>query len=575
MAFDKQTPKVEEMFYEKLDACNYKDWLIAWNSTSELKKEISLMKPEEIKEAFSKAPLNFGTAGIRGIMGPGTQLLNKFVYHQMAYGYAKFVLSRNRKAKVIIGHDNRLNSDNFAYECAKILSMMGVETYIYSKNKLMPTPIISYSIRKYELDGAINVTASHNPKEYNGFKAYNNTGAQILPNEAKIIVENMPKPNEILNIENELLEMGRKPSIKTIDYDKTVNAFFKDVAKAVNIDPKFRSPDAPIKHTPIVFTGFQGTTTELMPKFLKLLGFKKIIQVPGQNKISSEFEASPITNPEDYQSFYPAIREATRKKANIIFGCDPDGDRMTIGFKKTNRWRFLNGNELGMLLATYVLENKKFDRRPYILSTHVSSSYIERIARNYGAKVIKTATGFKWMGNLIDKYEKKGKMVIAFEEAIGSLTHTFARDKDSFGTTALALEVANKVSEYYVDLHEYWTHEIFTRFGDTYSSTISLTLDSKEWKKDAQKLMKRALEVSKKTHIHDYKIQKVWFNAAADAVEWILDKESWIKFRISGTEPKFKIYFCFNNQLVGQLRTSAVENLRVIMKTILEGVKFK
>lgn len=571
-----ENKKIEnEKFYDKLNACDWKDWMACWSNTDVLRDLINNMSDAQKKEAFADKPLAFGTAGIRAIMGPGTQMLNKFVYHQMAYGYGKYLFTKSRKPRVIVGHDNREFSDAFAYECARILSMMGVETYIYSKNKLMPTPIISYTIRKNGFDGGINITASHNPKEYNGFKAYNKTGAQILPDEAKIIVDNMPPAKEILNIESNLIDAGKKPVIRTVDYDKTTSAYFKEVAKAVNLDPWFREPKTPIKDCPIVFTGFQGTTTELMPKFLKILGFRKIFTVPGQNRIASDFGASPITNPEDYKAFYPAIKEATKRKANIIFGCDPDGDRMTIGFKKTNRWRFLNGNELGILLVNYILEHKQFDRRPYILTTHVSTSYVDRIAKKYGAKVIRTQTGFKWMGNLIDKFEQKGRLVVAFEEAIGSLVHTVARDKDSFGSIALTLELANHVSEYYVDLHEYLVTKVFAEYGDSYSNTISLNLESKNWKQDAKKLMDRALKIDPKMHIHDYKIEKVQYNKDADAVEWLLDKDSWIKFRISGTEPKFKIYFCFNNQLVGQLKTSAVENLRIIMTTVLKGIKFK
>lgn len=567
--------KEDYIFYEKHNANKWEDWLECWNTSEKLRNQIKKMTDEQKKEAFASHRLNFGTAGIRAIMGPGTQMLNKFVYHQMAYGYAKYVLSKNRKAKVIIGHDNRALSDEFAIECAKIMSMLGVEAFIYTKNKLMPTPIISYTIRKMGFDGGINITASHNPKEYNGFKAYNKLGAQILPEDAKIIVDNMPESKDILNIESNLIDMGKKPRIQTVDYDKITSGYFKEVARAVNIDPWFREENTPIKNTPIVFTGFQGTTTELMPKFLKFLGFKKIVTVPGQNQIAPDFSASPIANPEDYKAFYPAIKEANARKASIIVGCDPDGDRMTIGFKKTNRWRFLNGNELGVILAYYILGHKKFKRRPYILTTHVSTSYVDRIAKDFGAKVIRTQTGFKWMCNLIDTFEQKGEMAIAFEEAIGSLVHTCCRDKDSFGSTALALEVANHISEYYVDLHEYLQDQMFEQYGDTHSATISLTLDSKDWTKDAKILMDRALKVKKSLNLYDYKIQKIWFNPDADAVEWILDKNSWIKFRISGTEPKFKIYFCLNDQLVGQLRTSAVENLRLIMTNVLKDIKFK
>ncbi|MCQ3915202.1 MAG: hypothetical protein MJ195_00030 [Mycoplasmoidaceae bacterium] len=301
-----------------------------------MKQQINEMSAKERKVAFADKPLAFGTAGIRTKMGPGTQYLNNFVYQQIMIGYCKFIITKGRaRPSIVICHDNRLNSDVFAEVCADVARKMGIVVYMMESNKLLPTPMVSYAIRRYKLDGGVNITASHNPKEDNGFKAYNHTGAQVLPDEADIIIKHMPQSAELFNLDH---YFSRRPTeMKYIKYDELVDGFFDEIIKATNLDRQFLLPRAAIKRVPIVFTGFHGTTTELMPKLLKRLGFKKIFVYPKHATISGKFEDCPISNPEDPKAFDDVIKYATKVKSTIIIGCDPDGDRMSIGFKKTNR----------------------------------------------------------------------------------------------------------------------------------------------------------------------------------------------------------------------------------------------
>lgn len=560
-----------------IDARNYENWLKAKQVDQDLKKQIKEMSASERKKAFSQKQLQFGTAGIRAKIGPGTQYLNVFVYQQMAVGYAKYILQKKfKKPTVVIGHDNRLYSDKFAKVCAKVLTAYGIDVLMFENNKLMPTPIISYAITRFKAAGGINITASHNPKTDNGFKAYNHLGAQILPPDAQIIVRNMPPSESILFFSIP----QNKGAITYINYDKITREYFDVVAKKAIINQEwfFSRKNAAFKRLPIVFTGHHGTTSELMPQFLKFLGFKKVYVVPSQKKIDPDFPGSPISNPEDERSFDAAIRLAEKKGATIIIGCDPDGDRMAIGFRKTNRWRFMNGNEMGIIYTYYGLKYFSYPKKPYILSSWVSTNYVDRIAKAFGAKVIRTKTGFKWMGNLINKYQKTGSLVVAFEEAIGALVHTAAHDKDSFGAVAQALEIYSNpyVNEYALDLHDFLQQEIFDAFGATFARTYSYTIDSRSWLKDAKLMFNRALKISKnRIRLYDYKVQKICFNKRADAIEWILDKDSWIRFRISGTEPKFKVYFCLNDQMIGQLKSAANCNIQYVEKLILKGIKIK
>ncbi len=556
-----------------LDATNPANWLNLKGLSDELKEQLKNMSKKELKIAFSRKQLAFGTAGIRAKMGPGTQYLNKFVYQQMMIGYCKYILSKKyHNPTILIAHDNRMYSDEFAMECAKVAQKMGVDAYLMGQNKLLPTPILSYAIRKNKFHGGVNITASHNPKEDNGFKAYNQLGAQVLPEEAAVIVKNMPESKEILDLSKHY-EGRKEGQILYLDYDLTIENFFDDLIRATVIDKTFLVPSAPIKNFPIVFTGFHGTTTELLPKLLKQIGFKKIYVYPKHASIDGKFANCPISNPENPKAFNDILKFATEKKATVIIGCDPDGDRVAMGFKKTNRWRFLKGNEMGAIFAHYLITKRPYTKTPLIITTHVSSSFVDRIAAKHKAEVMRTKTGFKWLSNMIDSLPEKYQFVLGFEEAIGALPHDICRDKDAFGTVLLALEILNHGNAYFVDLHDYVCDRLYDVYGPTFTETYSYTINADDWQPIAKKLMYRALRTKEKK-LFDYTIQKAWYQREADAVVWTLDKDSWIKFRISGTEPKFKVYFNFNNEMAGQLKAAAVMNIAKIENTILKGIDY-
>ncbi|MBQ0045838.1 MAG: phospho-sugar mutase [Mycoplasma sp.] len=553
---------------------NQQDWIKNKSVSSELRQQMEEMSSEELKVAFEKKPLAFGTAGIRAKMGPGIQYLNKYTYRQIMVGYCKYILAKKHKRPAImIAHDNRANSDKFALVCAEVARQMGITVYIPQENRVLPTPILSYAIRKNKLHGGVNITASHNPKEDNGFKAYNGLGAQVLPNEAEVIIRNMPQSQEIFDL-SAYWKKGKPAEMVYLNYKELVDSFFEEVIKATVLDKRILTPRAPIKKVPIVFTGFHGTTTKLMPRFLDRLGFKKVYVYPAHNSISGAFENCPISNPEDPKAFDDVIKYANKVKSTIVIGCDPDGDRVAFGFKKTNRWRFLTGNEMGIIFSHYILNRKRFtEKKPLIITTHVSTSYVDKIAAKTGATVMRTKTGFKWLSNMIDRLSDRYEFILGFEEAIGALVHNVCRDKDCFGAVMLALEALNRGNPYFPDLHDYLCDRIYDIYSPTYSHTFSFTVKSKDWKNDAKKMMHRALHTQNRD-LFDYKIEKVWYQKEGDCVVWTLDKDSWIKFRVSGTEPKFKVYFNFNNEMAGQLKAAAVMNISKIEQSILKGFTY-
>lgn len=555
---------------QMLDATNPNSWKNATFVPQELKDEIKKMNAAQLKKAFSKKLLAFGTAGVRGKMGAGTQQLNKFVYQQLAIGYCKYVLHNKKHPTIMIVHDNRLHSDEFALECANVAIKMGVNVFLVEDNILLPTPILSYAIRRYGYDGGINVTASHNPKEDNGFKAYNNKGGQLMPKDAEMIIRFLPDSHEILSLDK-YMKAKKHGEIHYLKYYPLVDEFFKTIIKKVNIDKTFLLPKAPIKRMPIIFTGFHGTTTDLVPRMLRSIGFKKVFVYPKHADVSPDFAHCITSNPEDPKAFLEPIKFATKKKATLIIACDPDGDRMAMAFKKTNRWRVLNGNEMGIIFSHYILNRRQYKKtKPVIITTHVSTGMADRIAKRYNAEVIRTRTGFKWMADQMDRLTTKQSFVIAFEEAIGALLHDACRDKDAFGAILLALEIYDQGNAYFPDLHDYLHDRIFDIYGATYTGTFSYKIQSSHWQDDVKTMMNRA-KGWKERKIFDYEIKKIHFEKESDCVVWTLNKDSWIKFRVSGTEPKFKVYLNLNNQMAGQLSASATVNIGKIEKTILRG----
>jgi phosphomannomutase len=292
------------------------------------KQGIRKLSSAEISIYFANAQMSFGTAGVRGRMGMGTMRMNRFTYTNLAQAYAQYIVQTYGKNKtVVIGHDNRLNSDQFGMLTAKVLSSFGIKVLLFVKNQLMPTPIVSYAIRRTNSVGGLIITASHNPKEYNGFKAYHNDGGQVLPNVAKAIEKQLIKPTEILKY-----TYRSQPQLIKYLNDDIVNHYFKD-AQCVLIN---KEQWAKKKLAPVVLTAHHGTACKLLPRFLKQLGFN-IKPVQAQMFYSPTFVNSPIANPEDIKSFALSIKQAEQIKSNICIGVDPDADRMAVCIKHHNQ----------------------------------------------------------------------------------------------------------------------------------------------------------------------------------------------------------------------------------------------
>lgn len=523
----------------------YYGWLENQDISNSYKKIMEEMSEDECAVAFSLQPIQFGTAGYRAKIGPGNHYLNEKTYKQLATGYARFLKNKypNKNLKVLVTHDNRYNGMFYTDVVGSTLYENGIIPVIVENNELLPTPIASYLISKMNLDGGINITASHNPKEYNGFKCYNETGSQILPGEANKIVENLPSWKDALNSK---INLDYKYEI--VD-KKFIEQYFDDVIKSLPNTKLFS------KNLQLVYSSMHGTASYYMSKFLNKLGYV-CVDVPSQNYPDHNFENALNCNPEDPISLDRAITLADTLNINIVLASDPDADRLAIAIKKDNDWIFINGNQAGIIETYYKLTQlKKTNKTPVIISTYISNNLIDRIGKKWDAKIIRTPTGFKWIGAEINKLAKNELYINGFEEAIGALPSTINRDKDSFQTAALVLEIAYNYLAKSMDYIDILEKEIFPTFGHWYGETTSIKILGHNWREIANSVFEK-LQKNNLTIIGKRKIVKKLYNEKANSIDYLFENDSWVKFRISGTEPKFKIYtnlYPTNDKLVFDL----------------------
>ncbi|MGL5630256.1 MAG: phospho-sugar mutase [Mycoplasmoidaceae bacterium] len=512
----------------------YLDWCNSNFLSKEEKSILKNMSNRDIDNFFSEKKLSFGTAGIREIMGLGTNRLNRFVYSQLTDAYSKWLLKKNKNPKIIIAYDNRLNGNEFRNICAKVASSFGIEVYIIDNNRIKATPIVSFLIKEMKLDGAIIITASHNPKNYNGFKIYKKNGAQLIKSETDEVESYLIENKKIINAEyneNSFLIKTIPESLENLYLIKARKCLINTVVNKT-------------KNFPIIFTPHHGTAIGIMKNWLNSIGYNNVIIVEEQNFIDPNFANSISSNPEDHISFEIALKYAKKYDAKIIIASDPDADRLGIVIKHEDEWRYLTGNESGVIFTEYVINNKKFEKLPMVVTTYVSTRLTKIICKKNNINFYETATGFKWLANKIDNELDKHDLVVAFEEAIGALNSTINLDKDSFQAAALILEIFDLCQSNQITLIDY-LQKIYQKYIYWSGKTLSFQMDIKEnynWKEGMIKKMDFFKSHKPKKIADKYFLNSNW-NEDGDCLEWLFDDNiTNIKFRMSGTEPKFKIY---------------------------------
>lgn len=526
---------------------------------ADTKKEIQQLLDNEDKspliDAFYK-DLEFGTGGLRGIMGAGSNRMNIYTVGTATQGlsnYLKKEFANHDQIKVVIGHDCRNNSRKFAEVAADIFSANGIKVYLFEN--LRPTPLISYAIRKLGCQSGIMVTASHNPKEYNGYKAYWNDGAQVLaPHDRNIIAEvNRIKSN------SEIKFKGDKKLIEIIgkDMDK---AFIEEVKKLV-LSPESIQRNSDIK---IVYTPIHGTGGTLVPDALKAVGFTNIIHVPEQDVISGDFPTVVSPNPEEPAALDLAIKKARETDADLVMATDPDSDRIGTAIRDDKgEFILVNGNQT-LLLCLYYLMTRREELRlltgkEFIVKTIVSTELAKVIAQSKGIEIYDSYTGFKWIADIIRKNEGIKKYIGGGEESYGFLAGDFVRDKDAVSACTLFAEIAAWARDNGKSVYEL-LQDIYLEYGYSKEVGISLVKKGKEGAEEIEAMMKNfrsnpltSLGGSPVTLIKDFgKLEAVDFvrdeqialemPTTSNVIQYFTEDNTKMSIRPSGTEPKIKFY---------------------------------
>ncbi len=542
----------------------YENWLNDEYFDIKTKEELLSIKDneKEIEDRFYKE-LEFGTGGLRGVIGAGTNRINIYTVSKATQGLADYILDQpeyTREKGVAIGYDSRFMSQEFAEITALVLNGNGIKTYLF--DELRPTPMVSFAIRELGCIAGVVITASHNPPEYNGYKIYGEDGGQVPP----------PKDTEIIGYVNNVKDFK---TIKRADKEEaTKNGLFNIIGK--EIDEKYdenvlqqlvnkevieKASDLKIVYTPI-----HGTGNKPVRRILEKAGFINVNIVKEQELPDSKFSTVSYPNPEDPKAFTLALKLADEIGADVVVGTDPDADRVGAVVKNNSgEYVILTGNMVGVLLTDYILSQRKekgtLSNKGAIISTVVSSNMTEKIAKNYNVDYFNVLTGFKFIGEKIKQFEQTGsnEYVFGFEESYGCLAGTYARDKDAVVATMLICELAAFYKNKGITLYE-GLQEIYKKYGYFKEDIKSITLKGIDGLKDMDKIM-TYLRTTTPTNVNeadvvetrDYKIGEIKDlvnNTTTDTnlpksnvLYFTLSDKSWFCVRPSGTEPKIKIYF--------------------------------
>lgn len=512
--------------------------------------------PTELIDAFYK-DLEFGTGGLRGIMGVGTNRMNKYTAGAATQGLANYLnkeFAHLPEIKVVIGYDCRNNSRNYAEIMAGVFSANGITAYLFED--LRPTPEVSFAIRKLGCQSGIIITASHNPKEYNGYKAYWDDGAQVVaPHDTNIIAE----VNKIQSV-NEIKFESNPEKIKILGAEMD-DLFLKQIESMV-LNPAVIARQSDIK---IVFTPIHGTTVKIVPEALRRIGFKNVINVPEQDVVSGNFPTVISPNPEEPEALKMAIEKAIATNADLVAASDPDGDRLGIAIKNDKgEFILVNGNQTATLLVWYMLKQWKekglLTGNEYIVKTIVTSELIKNIADNIGIDCFDVYTGFKWIAMVIRELEGQRKYICGGEESYGFLPGDYVRDKDSVGSITMIAEIAAWARDNGKTIYDL-IKEIYIENGFSQERLISIVRKGKSGADEIKAMMAKfrnnpplVLGGSKVTVVKDYlsllatnphtgESDKLNQPVTSDVLQFFTEDGSKISVRPSGTEPKIKFYF--------------------------------
>ena len=531
---------------------NFRERAQSWldgNFDQETKDEVRrLMEtdPAGLEDAFYRN-LEFGTGGLRGIMGVGTNRMNKYVVAMATQGLANYILKNvpGDSHSVCVSFDSRNNSAAFAKITAEVLSANGIHVFIY--DCLHPVPLLSYAVRKKHATAGVMVTASHNPKEYNGYKVYWSDGAQIIsPVDKEIVAEvNAISDPSMVKYKAD----GKEGGIETMG-DEMNNAYMDDVLTLM------LSPEARAKHKDlkIVYTPLHGSGVHIVPAILARLGFENIFHVPAQDVSDGNFPTVQSPNPEEHSALEMAVEVADKVGADLVLATDPDADRLGIAVRDNEgKMVLFNGNQTASMLTYYILrrwsELGKIDSTKYVVKTIVTTELIRAIAEKYGVKVYNVLTGFKYIADIVRRNEGKGEFICGGEESYGFNVGQFVRDKDAPISCAMVAECAAWAAEQGKTLYQL-LQDIYAEFGYYKEGLVSLVRKGKEGVAEIAAIMTEMRNNPPKelvgvpvTKVIDYDKPEETGLPKSNVLQFFNAEGDVVSVRPSGTEPKIKFYF--------------------------------
>lgn len=515
--------------------------------------EVEALKqnPIALEDAFYKE-IEFGTGGMRGIMGAGTNRINKYTLGKASQGLANYLNSKKEDTtpKVVIAYDCRHNSDTFAKAVAQVFSANNIQAFVFSS--LRPTPLLSFAVRYLNADAGIVLTASHNPPEYNGYKVYNKYGGQIVP----------PEDNAIMD----LIQAVNYADIKWEQKDNLIQFIDKEIDQAYTttiVNDSFLTA-AERKQTAVIFTPLHGTSIVSLPPVLEQAGYRKVYIIEEQKEPNGDFPTVVSPNPEEHEAFTLALKKAQSIDADIILGTDPDADRIGIGVKDLKgEWTLLNGNQLMVVLTRFILEQQTSIDNSFIASTVVSTPLMEKMAQAFGVECKLVLTGFKWIGKMIQDTPTKN-FLCGGEESYGFLDGDKVRDKDAISAALLACDLQSHLKRKNSSIYAYLL-DTYQRFGCYQESLQSMTKKGKQGAEEINQLMRKMRQESPKTiankvvtKFDDFQLSQTKHADGtvkkldlpkANVLKFHLEDGSTVAVRPSGTEPKIKFYISVNGIL--------------------------
>lgn len=539
----------------------YEYWLTFDDNT---KNELeSITDKKEIEDRFYK-DLEFGTGGLRGIMGAGANRMNKYTVGKATKGLCEYLKNEFAGEKsVVIAYDSRNNSKAFAECAAEVLCYNGIKTFLFEE--IMPTPVLSFSVRYLNCNAGIVITASHNPKEYNGYKVYDKYGCQLVPQYADKVISYINNVKDIKSVKHMNLNMALSNGYLTYIGDEVLNSYISEVEKMAVYK---EASDLKIVYTPL-----HGTGNIPVRKVLSDMSFDVSV-VNEQAVADGNFTTVRSPNPEEKDALNMALEQAKRANADLVIGTDPDCDRVGVGVLHNGEYTLLTGNQTGALLVDFYLKFKKQSLNPKatLVKTIVTNDLGAEIARKNGLNVVETLTGFKYIGDQITKYEKTGEneFLIGYEESYGYLVGTYARDKDAVVASMLICEMAAYYKKNKMTLVDA-LNLLYSEYGFYLDALDSFVLKGKDGASRIKNIMSyfRANKATVFPNITDVKDYSTGIGdlPKSNVLKFFLKGGSWIAVRPSGTEPKLKMYYS-----VRGIDSSTCERSLQNIRTIINGI---